>query len=550
MTLNGALMAVRQSRTERVVFRPNSLTGMQRGIAQIAGAVRPTLGPRPRLVAVDRVLREAMPEMLDNGGLIARRIVELPDRDADVGAMLLRNLLWRLYEQAGDGTATAAVLFQSVYDQGLRYIASGGDATRLRGHLDEGARIILEELSGQTMHLEGRENLTRIAGSICYDPKLAGMLGEIFDVIGEHGTLELRSGPGRELEREYVEGVYWEGGILSREMLADHERLRAQAESAAIVITDLEIEDPRQLVPLIETAKRNEVRSLVIVGSRLSDGAIALLLANQDPATFQSIAVRTPGTGVEEQSAAMQDLAILTGGRPLLRAAGASLSGVKLEDLGRARRAWADRDYFGIAGGKGDPRRLRRHISGLRASLAAVEDPTARTGLRQRVGRLMSGSATLWIGGTTDIEISARKALAERTAEALRGAMREGVLPGGGVCLLACRPALQRALDQSTDVDERAAYRILLRVMEEPIRTIIGNGGYDSGEHVAGIVRAGPGHGFDATSGQVVDVVEAGILDAATVVKACVRGAISSAALALTVDILIHHEPREEATAP
>ena len=513
-------------------------------------AIRPTLGPRPRIVAIDRVLSGKMPELLDDGGTIARRIIELPNRDEDMGAMFIRHLLWRLHERVGDGTATAAVLFQSVYNQGVRYLVSGGDAMRLRHYLEKGMQVILDKLASMTIHLRGKEQLAQIAESICYDPPLAQMLGEIFDIIGEYGRLEIRSGRSRELEREYVEGMYWERGVVSREMITDHTRLRTEMENATILISDLEIEDPHQLLPVIAMTMEANIGALLIVAGKLSGSAIALLLANNKKSEqFQAIAVKTPGYGVDEQAAALEDLAILTGGRPFLKATGDTLSGIKLQDLGRARRVWADPHNFGIVGGKGDPRLLRRHIVHLRTAFGRAEEPVVRKQLQQRIGKLMGGSATLWVGGATELEITARKELAERTANALRGAAREGVLPGGGVSLLACRPALQQMLAQSTERDERAAYGMLIKALEEPTRTIIANAGYDASEIMAEIKLAGPGHGFDVRSEQVVDMAQAGVLDVATVQKAAVHGAIAGAALALTIDVLIHRKKPEAVPA-
>jgi chaperonin GroEL len=533
--------------TQRVVFQPAAYRGIQKGINQIADALRPTLGPLPRTVAIERSSRDKAPELLDDGGVIVRRILELPDRDEDVGAMFLRHVLWRLHEKVGDGTATAAVLFQSVYNQGVRYIVSGGNAMALRHYLEKSMGVVLDELTGMAVHLEGKEKLVRMAETLCHDLPLAKMLGEIFDIIGEYGQLEIRSGRSRELEREYVEGMYWKGGVLSRQMITNHTSLRTEMENAAILISNLEIEDPRQLIPVIEAARQAEIGSLLIIAGKLSDSAIALLLtASRDPAKFQAIAVKPPGMTAGDQAASLQDLAVLTGGRPLAKAAGYTLRGVKIQDLGRARRAWADRTYFGIIGGKGDPRALRKHIADLRAAFKRADDPDVRKKLQERIGKLMGGSATLRVGGATELEINVRKELAQRTSDALRGAITDGVVPGGGLSLLACRPSLQEMLDQSTDPDERAAYRILIKALEEPVRTILTNAGYDASDVMAEIKRADAGHGFDVRSGQIVDMAKAGIFDAASVQKAAVHSAVASAALALTIDVLVHHKKPQE----
>jgi chaperonin GroEL len=350
--------------------------------------------------------------------------------------------------------------------------------------------------------------------------------------------------------------MYWKNGVYVREMLADHVKLRTEMENVAILISDLKIDDPNQLVPLIALAKAGEYGALLVIARELSASAISVLLANSKGASpedgLQIVAVKTPGDTPAERGAALLDMVKLTGGHPFLGATGhQSLSGLTSADLGRARSAWATTLSFGIVGGKGDPRALRKHIADLRKAYAAAEGLEARQELQQRIGKLMGGSARLRVGGITESAILSRRALAERTADAMRGAMIEGVLPGGGVALLACRPALQERLDRSEDADERAAYHILLRAMEEPIRTLAANAGHDPSVAMARIARAeaspagsqraGSRFGLDVRSGQVVDMAEAGVYDPAAALKTAVQAAIRGAALALTTDVVIHH---------
>ncbi len=534
-----------------VVFQPATRRGIQRGLDQLVNAVRPTLGPRPRLVAIDNIdYHSNTPQLFDDGGTIARYLIQLQDREADMGAMLVRDLLWRLQQQVGDGTATAAVIVQKVYSEGVRYLAAGGNAMQLKRHLERGMRLILEQLSGQTIQLSGKEKLARLAESLCYDPPLAHYLGEIFDIIGEWGRLEIRKGQSREVVREYVEGMYWDQGLLSREMFTDHSKPRVEFEDAAILISDLEIEEPIQLFPALEMAIRSEIPALLIIAEKLSAKAINFLLKNKDPERFQAIAVRVPGWDKAQKAAALQDLAILTGGRPFIKAAGDTFDRIQPQDLGHARRAWADYKHFGIIGGKGDPRLLRQHIAELRRGYENTEKVRDREALQARIGKLLGGTATLWVGGVTEMEIEARVELAKRTAATMRAAMREGVLPGGGVALLACRPLLRDRLAESTDADERAAYRILITALEEPFRAIVANAGYDASDVMAEVRLAGPGYGFDVTSGQVVDMVQAGIYDVTMVQKAVVFGALTTAAMALTVDVLVLHREPEQAPLP
>jgi chaperonin GroEL len=521
---------------------------MQRGINALAEAIRPTLGPLPRFVAIDPVSRgNRPPELLDNGGLIARRILQLPNRDADVGAMYLRQLLWKQYEEAGDGTATAAVLFQSVFNEGVRYIAAGGNPMRLRFFLEQGMKVILDTLEVMTMPLEGQEHITQLALSICHDPPLAAVLGEIFDIIGEHGLLEIRTGRGREIEHEFVEGTYFKGGLHSIAFTASGQRSIDLAD-AAIFISDLDLEKPEEIIHLIALAYAGEKKSLVVLAPNVSEAIISVLASvNRDPRPFQAIAVKLP-VDTKQQATMLDDLAALTGGCAFLQAVGDTVDMARLADLGGARRVWADQDYLGIVSGKGSPRALRNYVTNLRKAFDHSQDLDARKALRERIGKLMGGAAILRIGGSTDLEIQTRKDSAERTAEALRGGMAWGTLPGGGAALLACRPALRKRVECARDLDERMAYSILLRGLEEPTRAIVENAGYEAEPTIAQITT--PGAGFDVRCGTIADMADAGIIDSAGAMMTAVHEAIAGAALALTVEVLVHHRNPVTAVDP
>ena len=278
------------------------------------------------------------------------------------------------------------------------------------------------------------------------------------------------------------------------------------------------------------------------MADKISDNALGFLLANKKPDRFQAIAVTTPGYGPAERMAALEDLAILTGGKPFIQVAGDTFNRIKLEEFGQARRIWADRRNFGIIGGKGSPRRLRQHIATLRAAYDSTDDIVKREQLLKRIGKLLGGSATLWVGAATELEIKERVELAKRTAAAMRAAIREGILPGGGAALLACRPQLEQKLSESSNSDEKAAYRILLEAAAAPFRTIVTNAGFDDRDVLADIKLAGggPTYGFDVVSEEPADMITAGIWDAAIVQKSAVYAAISGAALALTIDVMVH----------
>lgn len=534
-----------------LVFQPVARQNLLNGVHQILQAIRPTLGPLPRLVACASLHRGKSPEMLDDGGLIARRIIQLADYEADIGAMYIRHMLWQLRERVGDGTATAAVLFETVYREGVRYITAGGNPARLRHFLEQGTALILDTLSAMAIRISGKQQLARIAETICHDPELAVMLGEIFEILGEHGHLDILTTHQRTVDREYTEGMHWSGGVLSRSMLTDQAKLRVQLDNPAILLSDAAIESSDELLPVLEIAAQSNIKSLLIVAQSISDNAVGFLHSARIRERIQVVAVKLLMTGdIEDDAATVYDLAALTGARPVLAKGGSSLAAVRQDDLGRARRAWAERSQFGLAGGKGDPRQLRQYILALQNALAKADDPARRRKLQERIGKFLGGSATLWVGGITETEIAYRKALAERAARALRGALLEGVLPGGGVALLNCRAPLSQHITQSVDTDERAAYRILLRAVEEPFRVLLTNAGYDPGEAMAQIDHRGAVYGFDVRTGQVTDMAAAGICDITSTQKEAARSAVTSAALALTVDVLVYHKNPEQVFQP
>lgn len=532
------------------VFQPTAHKALMAGADILINAIRPTLGPVPRIVAIERRLDHCSPELLDSGGMIAKRIIQLPDYRADMGAMFVRDMFWQLQDQEGDGTATAAVIFQAAFNEGVRMITAGLNARRLQGFLEEGIQVVIEELRRQTRPATSSSELIQVAYTVCQDRELSELLGEIFAIIGSYGRLEVREDAGRGLTHEYVEGTYWERGLISQHMVADVKRMRSEMEDAALVFSDLRIRHPQDILPVLSAAVKANYRRLLLIVDELSDSAISLLLANNKPDHMQILAVKTPGYGPEQQAAFLEDGTILCGGRAFVRSAGDTFASICEMDFGHARRVWADLRNFGVIGGKGDARRRRHHVATLRALHAETGDLVLRDKLQDRIGRLLGGSATLRVGGASTSEIKARKELAERTVKAVRGALQEGILPGGGVALLGCRPALQARLDASCIPEERAAYRILLNAVTEPFRTIVANAGYSPSRILVALDHAGPGHVFNALSGNIVPMEMAAIYDPAKIVKGAAYAGLSSAALALTIDVLVHRTEQPSHALP
>ena len=553
----------------RLVFQPDAALSLQRGINLIVDAVRPTLGPITRTVAVSQALDNKPPELLDKGGLIARRISGLPDRDADMGAMLLRQMLWGLYEDCGDGTATAALIFQSITNDGLKYLAAGGNAMRLREHLGDCLDVVLVALDEMTKPISGREQLAQLAECICHDPELADKLGEIFDFIGEHGQLDVRRGHTRFIEHDYMKGMYWRRGAVSRAMLrGGKETDRIVMNNCAILLSDLDIEEPAHLLPVINMLMRAGAKALLLVGEKFSESVINFILANKKPEDFRIVAVKTPGSTDDQRRAHLSDMAVITGAIPLFKAAGDTLStplsppnelggssDTARRDsrhatyFGQAKQVWVERTMFGLVSDRENQAELTEHLADLLEQVEYTTDKDNEAFLRERISKILGGVAILRIGDALPARMDSRIASAKETAKSLRRALRDGIVPGAGVALLACRAALEASPVEAGESDARAAQRMLLRALEAPIRTICHNAGFDSAK-VAELEGKPTGYGIDARSGAIVDVMDAGIIDVASVTKAAVRSAVTSAALALTIDVLLHHAQPEETYAP
>lgn len=539
-----------ESHRPEVVFTPRAREGLIRGADRLANALRPTLGPTPRLVAVDKIAGSGAPELLDDGATIARRIIQLPDRDEDMGAMLLRHLLWRVHEEVGDGTATTAVLFQAGVRASYRYVAAGLDPMRMRKGLEGALKLAVHQLQQMAQPLEGEEAIGRVARALCQDEEMARLLGEIFDIVGPEGYVQVERGQARGLERQYVEGGCWKNGWLSPYFVTDPAHQVAELEEPAILISDLDIDSAFQLAPLLEQAVQAGFKSFLVIGRQVSDSALGLLVHNRQQKVISTLAVRAPGYGSERRGI-LQDVAVLTGGRMLSQEVGASIEGAELSDLGRARRAWADRFRFGLSGGRGDARALRRHIRQVRKELASEEDRQEREKLQRRLGILLGGVAFLRVSGATESEAQARKARAERAVVALRSALQSGVLPGGGRAYLACQPALQSAAQVVRDESERAGFALLCRALEEPMRAIAANAGYEASTVVAQVKASSTDVGFDARSGELCDLWAAGILDAEGTLETALRVAMSGVAMVLTTEVLIHRrKPPESLMEP
>jgi chaperonin GroEL len=528
---------------ERVVFQPRVYRTLQQGIRKIVEAVRPTFGPLHGNVLVERVEKSNLPDLLDDGGTIARRIIELPDRDEDVGAMMVRHLMWRMHERYGDATVTAALIYQSIFDQGVRYVLTGGNAMLLRRFLDKGAQRVLEALSRETIPLKTRDQMNCLATTLCSDPEIASRLGEAFMHIGQFGQLEIKSGRGRESRVELINGMVWKGEFFLRSMIADSINTRSELEEPAVLVSNLIIADPYELAEWLAMINQSGITKLLLLAKDISPDCLSVLEATRrTPEQLNVVAVKIWETSERWE---LQDLSILTGGWMFAREAGYSLRSVKREHLGTAKQAWVEKTRFGIIDGAGDPEVIKRHAHQMLTALERSQDVRLKRKLQERIAAFTAKSAVLWIGGSTQTEIEARKKMADRTATILRGAIADGVLPGGAIALVECLPSLDK-MTHSEDLDERTAGRIISNALQMPLNLLIQNSGENPSSIRAAIKRRGRGFGFEVHGRKVMKMQEAGVYDVANAVKAAAYGGITAAALGLTVEVVVHPKKRKE----
>jgi len=524
-----------------VVFQPQLHSAFLRGVQQIVAAVKPTIGPSRCHVAIDRPYRKA-PEMLDNGGLIARRITDLGDRTEDAGAMLLRGMLWKIHDQMGDGTATATLLFDTLYRQGLKYLAAGGDATFLRESLEAAIPVIETGIAAQVRSITSSTMLTRFAEQQCDDPELAAAIAGVLDIAGPTGSIKVQKGYTRNIRKEFVEGSIWLGEELLPRTGTHPAGTPVHLTRATILVTDLPVASAADVRALHDVSPADQ--PLVVFIERLDDRGRGLL-AGIDPARRPYLVRMPGGPGTPERMAFLTDVQALTGATPVLSIAGQSLARITPAVLGSARRVWLHGDAIGVTGGRGDPHRIRTILASCQQSLDDEPTSSGAAILRERMARLRGGSATLHVGGRSQPEITRRMELAEQVISTTRAALQGGFVPGGGVALLQCRDSFSHDLNGNESVDHRAVQRIIIAALESPARAILENNGIEAAPALATITDTLL---IDARSGTMVDAWESGILDSAAVLRYAVRCALSSAAQALTIGALVQHRKPAIAT--
>lgn len=511
-----------------------------RGVNLMAGLLAPTLGPLPRTVAITRLVGSGPPEILDSGATIARRTIEIPDPFENIGAMLVRHLVASVFERAGDGTATAAVIAQSILRSGFRYEAAGGDMAAVRRGVERGLAAVLAALARQARPIDGPTAIANLVRATVQDVGLADVIGEIVDAVGADGAVLVEAAQGTGVSYQYVDGVLWSEGVVSSSFLADGPTARLSC--PRVFVTDHSLERADQLLPVLEACVGAGEACLLVIAPEVRDPVVALLLVNQRRGSLKGVlAVRAPSIGAQ-RTGILEDIATITGGRCVRSEAGERLEDVTLEHLGRAHQAWATRATFGVLGGAGSKDAVRRRIAQARAELAgAGDDRHVRTKLQERIGKLAGTGATIRVGGLTEAAQAELQLRVEAALTAARLALSDGAVPGGGAGLLAAAAAVE---DLGLCGDELFGARMLAKALAQPMRLIAAHAGFAPGAIQAAARERGPDWAFDVVGGDWVNVWEHGLLDPCQVIVAAVEAAASAAASALTTGALVRTRPR------
>lgn len=510
-----------------------------RGADQLAALIAPTLGPVARTVAIAPIIGNDPPEILDTAATIARRTIELADPFENAGAMMLRDLVLRVADEAGDGGATTAVLTRALLHDGGRLLAGGVEPVSLCQGLRDGLALVVASLKRQSWSLEHPDEIARVALHTVNDPQLAETIGEILDTVGPEGIVMVEDGHGAETIHQYVDGVRWDGGYLSAHLLPPGETT-GRVLDPRILLTDVAVERPGQLVPALEACIQAGAPRLVIIAPEVHGSVIAMLLANRDGGTLTSaLAVQAPSIGYQ-RTGILDDLAAITGGRCLHAEFGDQLERVSLADLGSARQVWATRQAFGVVGGHGDRAVIRQRVADLRSELTgAVDDRYNREKLRERMAKLTGSGAAIQVGAPTKRAQELLKQRIEAAVISARMAMESGVVAGGGGALLAASHELLIHERVARRDGYAAGLQLLARALTAPAQTIARNAGLDGRASIQCGRDQEAGSAFDVLRGAWVDARESGLVDPLGVTCVAVEAAVSTAATAFTAEVVI-----------
>jgi chaperonin GroEL len=528
--------------TKIIAFEEEARRGLERGMNQLADAVRVTLGPRGRNVVLEK--KWGAPTITNDGVSIAKEI-ELEDPYEKIGAELVKEVAKKTDDVAGDGTTTATVLAQALVKEGLRNVAAGANPMALKKGIEAAVEAVSEALSNSAKDVETREQIASTAAISAGDTSIGEFIAEAMDKVGKEGVITVEESNTFGLELELTEGMRFDKGYISPYFVTDPERMEVVLDDPYVLIANSKISAVKDLLPLLEKVMQSG-KPLAIIAEDVEGEALATLVVNKIRGTFKSAAVKAPGFG-DRRKAMLQDIAILAGGQVISEEVGLKLENANLDLLGRARKVVVTKDETTIVEGAGDADQIAGRVNQIRAEIEKSDSDYDREKLQERLAKLAGGVAVLKVGAATEVELKERKHRIEDAVRNAKAAVEEGIVAGGGVALLQAATTAFSKLDLTGD--EATGANIVKLALEAPIKQIAINAGLEGGVVVEKVRNLEPGHGLDAATGEYVDMIAAGIIDPAKVTRSALQNAASIAALFLTTEVVIADKPEKSAPA-
>ena len=522
-----------------MAFDQEAREAMRRGVAKLARAVKVTLGPKGRNVILQKSF--GSPTVTKDGVTVAKEI-DLEDVYENMGARMVREVASKTSDVAGDGTTTATVLAEAVFNEGLRAVVAGVNPIQMKAGIEKAVVDIAAKLKEMSIPVKGKKEMAQVASIAANnDTEIGDLLAEAMDKVGKDGVITVDEGKSLKTEIEFVEGMQFDRGYLSPYFVTNPQQMQCVLEDCYILVFEKKISSVKDIVPLLE-AVVNSGKPLLIISEEVDGEALATLVINRLRGTFQVCAVKAPGYG-DRRKAMLEDIAILTGATPVFENLGMKLESLGLAELGRAKKVIVDKDNTTVIEGGGKAAYIKARIEQIRREIESSTSDYDREKLEERLAKLSGGVAKINVGAATESEMKEKKARVEDALHATRAAVEEGILPGGGVALLrACSQLKPKGL---TD-DEMVGYQIVVRASRAPISMIASNAGQDGSIVCEKVLEASGNHGYNASTGAYEDLVKAGVIDPAKVTRTALQNATSVSTLLLTSDALIAEKPKDQ----
>lgn len=524
---------------KQILFDEDARRALGRGVDALANAVKVTLGPKGRNVVLEK--KFGAPTITNDGVTIARDI-ELEDPFENMGAQLVKEVATKTNDIAGDGTTTATLLAQAMIREGMRNVAAGANPMVLKRGIESAVKTLVAEIQAKSQKVEGKAAIAQVAAISSSDEETGNLIAEAMEKVGTDGVITVEESKTMDTNLSVVEGMQFDRGYISPYMVTDTDKMEAVLNDPYILITDRKISSINDVLPVLEQVVK-QGKELMIISEDLDGEALATIVVNKLRGTFKALAVKAPGFG-DRRKAMLEDIAILTGGNVISEELGRKLDSVTLDDLGHARQVRSTKDNTTIVDGAGDKAAIDARVEQIKKLVKETTSDFDREKLQERLAKLGGGVAVIEIGAATEVELKDKKLRIEDALNATRAAVEEGIVAGGGTTFIDILPSLDK-LEAEGDV--RTGISIVKRAIEEPVRQIADNAGLEGSVVVENVKKAGTGKGFNALTGEYVDMIAAGIVDPAKVTRSALQNAASIAAMVLTTETIVADKPEKNA---